>query len=425
MKKKIVLFKKIISNPLFSGSFLMIVGSNFANAINYIYHTLMGRILGPSSYSELAAILSIINLVGIVTVTLSLVVTKFVSSAKNEKEVKELIGWFSKKINILAFFVLVIFLISSKYISAFLNLSSTIPVIIMSFVLFISFPTFLLRASLQGLLKFKDIVSTLILEHTLKLILGLILVILGFSVSGATFGILISVLSVWILAKKMVGNYYSGIDFNPDKIKSIFLYSLPVFIQSLSISSLISMDLVLVKHFFVSYEAGLYAALSTLGKIIFFACGPIVAVMFPMVSGKYSKNKRYMNHFLYSIGLTISIAFCILVIYYFFPETAILLLFGSEYIEASGLLVWFGLYMTLFTLAYFLTNFFLSIGKTEVVLLPVVAALFQITGIWLYHGSLLNVIEVSLVSVFVLLISLLIYFKLVVKGININSNAKI
>src|SRR3989344_5626194 len=411
MKKKIVLFKKIISNPLFSGSFLMIVGSNFANAINYIYHTLMGRILGPSSYSELAAILSIINLVGIIMVSLGLVVTKFISSAKNEEEIKALIGWFNIKIFYLSLFILLLFLISASFISTFLNLHSNLPVIIMSFVIFITFPTFLLRASLQGLLKFNKLVSTLVL---------------GLSVSGAIFGILISVICAWILSRFFLGKYYSGeTRFNLGKTKPIVFYALPVFIQSLSIASLNSTDLVLVKHFFNPHDAGLYAALSTLGKIIFFASGPIVAVMFPMVSQKFSKKEPFINLFSYGLALTLLISFCILWFYYLFPDLAIRVLYGSAYLEASSLVIWFGLYMAIFTLTYFLTNFFLSIGKLKVVIFPLFTALIQIFGIWLFHESLLEVIKVSLAAVFVLLISLLIYFMLEVKGISFNPNAKI
>src|SRR3990167_3387288 len=220
----------------------------------------------------------------------------------------------------------------------------------MSFVIFITFPTFLLRASLQGLLKFNKLVSTLVLEHFLKLVVGLTLVVLGLSVSGAIFGILISVIC---------------------------------------------------------------------------ACGPIVAVMFPMVSQKFSKKEPFINLFSYGLALTLLISFCILWFYYLFPDLAIRVLYGSAYLEASSLVIWFGLYMAIFTLTYFLTNFFLSIGKLKVVIFPLFTALIQIFGIWLFHESLLEVIKVSLAAVFVLLISLLIYFMLEVKGISFNPNAKI
>ena len=55
-------FKGIVANPLFSGSFLMVFGSNFANFIAYVYHIIFGRILGPERYGDLSAILSILGI---------------------------------------------------------------------------------------------------------------------------------------------------------------------------------------------------------------------------------------------------------------------------------------------------------------------------------------------------------------------------
>src|SRR5687767_11210649 len=97
MKKK---FLELFKNPFLTGSLVMIIGSNFANAINYVYHILMGRLLGPASYGELSAILSLINLLGIVVASISLVTTKFVSAAKSEAEAIAIIYWIGKRINI-------------------------------------------------------------------------------------------------------------------------------------------------------------------------------------------------------------------------------------------------------------------------------------------------------------------------------------
>ena len=66
MRKKISNFKFQISNyvkhPLFSGSAVMIVGTNFANFLAYLYHLVLARMLGPSAYSDLAAALAALSL---------------------------------------------------------------------------------------------------------------------------------------------------------------------------------------------------------------------------------------------------------------------------------------------------------------------------------------------------------------------------
>ena len=57
--------KSLIKNPLFSGSAIMIIGSNLSNFIAYVYHLIIGRLLGPSSYGTLAALLSLMGLVAV------------------------------------------------------------------------------------------------------------------------------------------------------------------------------------------------------------------------------------------------------------------------------------------------------------------------------------------------------------------------
>ncbi len=51
-------------------------------------------------------------------------------------------------------------------------------------------------------------------------------------------------------------------------------------------------DIVLVKHFFVSREAGLYAAVAMVGRVIFTFCQSVVNSMFPLVAGTRAEERR-------------------------------------------------------------------------------------------------------------------------------------
>jgi O-antigen/teichoic acid export membrane protein len=113
MKKQIT---KLATHPLFAGSMMMILGSNFVNALNYLYHLLMGRFLGPGGYGELAAMLSLIGLVGMLPLSLNLVVIRFTSSSKTEKECLNLIGWLNKQVKIISIVLFLFLIISSPFI---------------------------------------------------------------------------------------------------------------------------------------------------------------------------------------------------------------------------------------------------------------------------------------------------------------------
>lgn len=401
--------RHVITHPLFSGSLVMVIGSNLLNVINYAYHVIMGRVLGPSAYGELAALFSLVGLLGVVAVALNLVVVKYISSTEDTQERVKLVKWFDSKTLKVALIFFAITTLSSPFIAGFLNITNTISIIMVSLAVVFMLLATVNRSVLQGMLLFPQSMLTFLIEHGAKLLIGVALVLLGFSVGGAIFAFVLATLFGWLAARKLLPFKVNKGEAAKLELKPVLLYSMPVLLQSIAVTSLYSTDLVLVKHFFTSGEAGLYAALSNLGKIIFFAAGPISAVMFPIVSKRHSQGKDYLKLFLYSLGATVLVAIGILLIFQLVPEKAIVALYGRSYLDAAGLLIYFGIFMTLFTLSSLLINFHLSLKHVKVVIFPFSAAILQAAGIWSFHDNLFSVIIVSIVTNVLLLTGLLIY----------------
>lgn len=399
----------LIGHPLFAGSFIMIFGSNAVSFLNYIYHIVMPRMLGPANYGEVAAIISLIGLLGVIPGSLNLVIIKYISSAKNDEEVSSLISWLKNKVLITSlFFSLAIFLVS-PFISSFLHINKIYYLILVSVSLLFSIQSLFNRSVLQGVLRFKEMVISMLAENIIKLLAGILLVYLGFQVGGAMAGLVISAFFGWYITNFFL--HYQGRQTNVVKINSrqVLAFTIPVLIQSMAVTSLYSSDVILVKHFFSSHDAGIYAALSNLGKIIFFGAGPISAVMFPLVAKRNAKGENYKKIFILSLLATVLFSISILLLYWLYPNLAISLLFGAKYLEAANLLVWFGLFMTLFTLSSLFISYSLSLEKTSIVILPFIAAIGQIILIWFFHQTLYTVIIISIISAALLLASLLIY----------------
>lgn len=405
----------LIRHPLFSGSMIMIVGSNLINFLNYLYHLIIGRLLGPANYGELAALISLMGLLSIIPASINLVIIKYVSSAKTDAEVAGLISWLKGRIIKVSLIFFVILVISSPLIASFLHVSKIIYLLLFAFTFLVGFQSLFYRAILQGLLKFREMIFSILAENSVKLLASIILIYLGFRVGGAVAAFLIAALIGWsITVFYLKVKTKDGVKDEPD-IKSMILFAIPVIIQSFAITSLYSSDVLLVKHFFSSHDAGIYASLSTLGKIIFFAAGPIGAVMFPLVSQRNAKGGNYKKVFKFSFIFTLITSFGILAIYWFFPQIAINILYGSSYLEAANLLFYFGIFITFFTLSSLVINYGLSLGKVKVVFFPLIAALAQIIMIWFYHTSLYSVILISAVIAALLLLVLLIYSAIVWK----------
>lgn len=402
--------KKIIKHPLFAGSMIMIIGNNLVNLLSFIYTLLMGRLLGPANYGTLVSLLSLVGLIAMIPFSLGLVIIKFVSSSKSQKYSEVLINWFNKKILRFSLLITGLVIVTSPITASFLNINNSLLIILIGFSFLFNVTAFYNRSVLQGLLKFKQVVGSVIAENLIKLIFSLIVIYLGWSLFGVVSVYVASSFFSWIITRKFIKDHLSKIDERPEKLKTIFLYAFPVLIQAVSSTSLISADLILVKHFFSSFDAGLYASLSTLGKIVFFAASPVSAVMFPIISKKQSIGENYQRIFFFSLFLTSIISCCVLFVYLFLPSLPILILFGSAYLSGAGLLFWMGVFTAIYTLSSVFISFHLSLGQTKVVIFPAIAAIGQIVGINLFHQSLVQVIEVSITVVSLLLLSLIVYF---------------
>jgi len=412
------MIKKIISSEFFRATFWVFLATGALNIGNYIYHLLMGRMLGPEAYGVLESVISVYYLVSIPFIPLTLVIVKFISAYKGKQDRESLSAFFiymRKKILSYGLIIAFMLLIISPFITSFLHLPNPYFSLLIVFGFLIGVLAVLIKGSLQGLFNFFALFVSNTIEILSKLLIAIVLVYLGFKALGAFIGLIGSFIVGFIVAFyfirkekfKSVKSFTEG--------RQVLKYSIPVFLTSLGLTSLFTTDIILVRNLFPGVESGYYAALSVLGKIIFFATFPVTMVLFPLVSERHAANKRYINLFFIGIALTLGLAGLIVLIYYSLPEIMVTLLFGTSYIRIASLLGIFGIFIAVYSLCSLFANFYLSIHKTIISLFVLGASLLQIVLISFFHKNLLQVIEMSIISVLLLLILLFIYYPFAIK----------
>ena len=173
-------------------------------------------------------------------------------------------------------------------------------------------------------------------------------------------------------------------------------FTIPTFITLLGITSIYSTDIILVRHYFPSDIAGLYAALAVLGKIIFYASSAVTTVLFPIVAERTASGKK-IHHVIYSsVGIVIAISAGLSVLFFLFPGFIVHALFGNAYANASALLGVFGIFLGLFSIGNSIVMACLASGKTKVWIISAFAAIVQIVGIVLYHQDIYSVILLNI-----------------------------
>ncbi|KKQ97303.1 MAG: Capsular polysaccharide biosynthesis protein [Candidatus Woesebacteria bacterium GW2011_GWB1_39_12] len=381
---------KILKHPLFSGSIIMFGGGMAANVINYIYHLLMGRILGPIDYGSLASIYSLIYVVAIVPISTSFAIVKFISQAKDKKE-RGYIYWVLKKF---VFWVAVVaslvLLVISPWVAQYLKIDEFASVVMIAPMTFLLLMILTNQAAMQGLLRFIGVVGPGFSSALGKLLFGLFFVALGFSVNGAVFGILLALIVTYFLSVWLRGNLFDEkAKAGSFSIQKFLHYAFPVLIQALAFTAFFTVDVLLAKHFLPAFEAGIYA--------------------FPIVIGKKSRGEAYRGIFFVSFLLTVLISILAVSLYWLFPSLAIGILYGKDYLTAAPSLVWMGLFIGVYTANYILVNFLLSIERTKIVYLPLAIAVIQVVGINIWHSGIMDIITVSLVSMLILFVGLSLY----------------
>ena len=412
-----IMLKNFFGSTFFTGSLLMFISLSVVNAGNYLFHLLSGRLLGPTLYGTLQSIISTLYLLNIIPLALSIIVMKFVALyGKDQEKINTFFNWLNLFLLKLSIIVTTILLVLVPLWMKFLKIDNPLSLIMAVLIVPVSLFTLASRSFLQGQLKFFALCVSLISEIFLKVFLMLIFIKLGWAVMGAVLSIIVSLLLSWIITTVISGyNFSFKQKYHFPQKREIFSYSVPVVVSTVAFSSLYTTDIILVKHFFTSFEAGIYASLSVLGKVVYFASFPINNVMFPLVANKYARKESYENYFILSIIIVLLISTLISAVYLFFPQLMIGTLYGTKFLGGSGLLFLFGLFISLYALANTLNNFYLSVGKTRISFVSLIFSILQIVGLYFFHDSLKTVIVINIVISFLMVVCLLLYYPYVRK----------
>lgn len=410
-----MLSKKFIRHELISGSLYIFVGSLIGNILAFLFNLFLARSLIAVDYGTYASLISAVILVGIPAQSVITVVVRFatnyLSSGQTDKAVKlyKTTFGFTLAIAVLLIFIFTVF---SLPIKNFLHIDSILLVIFSGVVVAVSYLGIANTAFLQSLFKFTFISITLVIGGVVKLFVGVLLIILGFKVFGGLLAVLamylVSLFLGFIPLKFVFTKTKANVSIS---IRELIIYALPTGITIFALTSLTSIDIILVKHFFSSSSAGLYAGVSLIGKAIFYFTGPITMVMFPLLVKRYTKGENFNNLFYLTIVLVSISSIAITVFYFIFPRLIIsLFLGGREYLNASSYLGLFGIFITLFSILNVFVNFFLSLKKTFISLFVVSGALLQIFLILFIHNNFFQVIGISIFVCSLLLFVLLLYY---------------
>ncbi|MGH1385082.1 sugar isomerase [Kordia sp.] len=405
----IAIAKKLKSN-LTTAHIFMISGI-LVNGGNYVYNLLLGRFLGPEKFADAAVLVTFLLVLSFVAMTFQLVTAKF--SVLFEAAVfKTFASNMYKKSVITGTFLGFLIVLFSTELQVFFKTSSS-----SMFVVFgLGIPLYFIMSVNRGIFQGTQQLISLSITYQAEMIsrLGITLALLYFLQIDAAL-----LVSLGIIASFLCGLI-------PFKFKNISLKSVNVLNRKQSklvrnffiitafyeLTQIIinNSDILLVKHYFESYDAGLYASLALIGRVVYFVAWMFVMLLLPTVVKLKKEGKSTVPILLKYVTYIGGIATTIILGCAFFPEQIIHILFGEEYLSITPLLWKYALATGIFAISNIFAYYYLSLDKYIPVVLSGIFGMLQVVLVVFFHESLTQVVHIQIIAMVLLLVVQLSFF---------------
>jgi O-antigen/teichoic acid export membrane protein len=387
---------------ILGGSIIMLLGSVLVSVFNFGYNVAVARMLGPAAFGHAAAAGTLLMMVSAITLSFQLVCAKIIARSETPSSKASVYAALQRKAWIVGLLIGSGLVITSKWVADYLNLPSPWLVIVLALGLAVYIPLGTKRGGLQGTCKFTSLSWNLILETVIKLLGAVIFIKMGYGVNGAVAAVSISVLLAYFfpaVPSELKAYRKSGVRASfGEGVQAIVFFTGQVVINNV--------DILMVKHFFNNDQAGLYAAIALVGRVLYLASWSVVSAMFPISAGAEPGNEN-------NTVLVVPLAIVLIISLFFivglgaFPEPVLRITFGSGFLMSADMHALLSLRAAAtgtYSLAVVLMAYEMSrkIANTGWMQLAISGAI--ILGIQLFHSDLHQVVVVQLVLMVALLL---------------------
>ncbi|WCC41299.1 sugar isomerase [Tenacibaculum finnmarkense] len=396
---------KISSEQIFMISVLLVNGGN------YLYNLALGRILDPAKFADAAIMITFLLVLSFIAMTFQLVTAKF-SVLFEDIVFKNFISKIYKNSAIVGVFLGILIMLFASELQVFFKTTSATMFIVFGIGVPIYFLMSVNRGVFQGKKQLKKLSVTYQLEMISRLLITFALLYF-FNIESSiliAFGILCSFVFGLIPFEFKNISFSKIVSLEKSESKMVRNFFIITAFYELTQIIINNSDILLVKHYFESYDAGLYASLALIGRVVYFIAWMFVMLLLPTVVQLKKEGKPTVPILLKYVGYIFIIAATIVTSCYFFPEQIIAILFGDEYMAITPLLWKYAVATGIFAISNIFAYYYLSLDKYIPVVISGLFGMLQIGLIILFHKNLEQVVHVQILAMVLLLLMQLSFF---------------
>jgi O-antigen/teichoic acid export membrane protein len=401
--------KKTLKSQLLGGSLTLLAGSGLVGITNLLYNVVTARLLGPTGFAHATAVYTILMLLSCITLAFQVVCAKYVAKSTVQEDRVEVFASLHQRSWVAGIGIGLLLFLFQRPLTAYLNLPDPFLITLLALGTTFYIPLGVRRGYIQGIHAFGPLAINFMLEGLVRLGGVFVLIEVGWGVRGAVLASVLAVIVAYFAALPSPGVTslrFKGIAISfREGLQAIVFFSGQTVINNF--------DIVLVKHFFPPVEAGLYAAVALVGRLVNMCAWSVVNTMFP-VSASAGGDEHEASPVLFtSLSMVFLILSALIFGLWMVPSFLWKTLFGAQFAMGSygtlaPLLILYAITAGVYSLSSVIITYEMSrkIANTSWLQLAFSGALAL--GVYFLHNTLREVIIVQLVLMVILLFVLMI-----------------
>ncbi len=423
--------KALYQSPFMRQNMVFLVGSLLVGAFNYVYYPILGRMMQPASYGEVQAIVALFLQLLIFLNVLSQVSVNVIANYTDEARKQRIIFELEKLAFTVSLGVLVAGSLLSWYIKDFFHFGTVWPFMLLLVAVVVTVPLSFRSAFLRAHMRFGMASAANIIGAAGKVAFSVFLVWIGFNTIGAIGGVLAAQLLALAYAAykagqlgffKPAGSRYLSVP-SIAEVRPELRYAGFVFICSMTIMLLTSIDIFVVKHYFSPEVAGQYAGIATVARIIFFITAPLAQVLLPAVkiASPARENRLLLAK---SFGLVMVCGGLPTLFFALFPHYSVHILMGKGYDSYASLLALLCFAMLLLSVVNLIVSYYIALRKYQLLRIIVPGICMTVGLMWGFHDSIRAVV-INLIIGSSVMVALCIGWRVMLLIHNSRSNVRV
>lgn len=394
-----------LQSRILSGSLILLSGIGFVAVLNFAYNIAIARLLGPADFGHATAIYTILFLLSSVTLSFQLVGAK-VAARPGAPEARDAAyrdyhrsAWM---FGIVCALILILF---SRGIADYLRVPGPMLIVLISVGVAFYIPLGSRRGYVQGACSFRLFAWNMVVENGIRLVGAVFAILIGTGVTGVIVANSVAVVVAYFALNPKVGAVgNSSLNFSA---ASSELITALIFFAGVGIIN--NSGIVLVKHYFPAIEAGLYAAVAMVGRVIFSFATAVVNSTFPIVAGTAREDRKSPKIVITSLVLVLAIGAAFTFGLWVTPKSVWSIFLGHGF-EIGGanrlsyLMPLCAIMTTIYSLSTVLITYEMAYKVAKASWIQLGFSGLVVAAICLMHGSLRQVIYVQTALMVVLFV---------------------